>query len=426
LRLVSKSSSQSPSESLELDVLLTVWNFALPNTLSFLPEMNCYSLPENERDYYRLAQLHRTFINRVPYSHRGTVSDGCAPTWNETSQTFDWSSWDARYKDYLNGSAFADLPRGAVPIEAFYLPLFENFPANIFAHYNGNHWAREAFSEEYCTTFQAAAREFAKHLVEQDWNKTCFEFFLNNKMDYKRNGWSKASSPWLLDEPASYQDFAALEFFGELFQNGVRQAFDMKDVPIRFRCDISRPQWQRDSLDKVLGVNVVGGEAFHKYNRMINNRKERFGQILYTYGTTCSSEDGAYQPVAWSLDAWTLGADGIVPWQTIGDSKSWEKSDELALFYPMPQAVDRHSVKVVPSLRLKGYRRGQQDVEYLVQLQKRIQQSRQDIALRVRQELNFQSQNQVTSFEDAGTLNFNAITPQELFKLRMRVAEMSR
>ena len=41
--------------------------------------MNCYSLPNNERDYYRLAQIHRTYINRVPYSHRGTVGDGLAP-----------------------------------------------------------------------------------------------------------------------------------------------------------------------------------------------------------------------------------------------------------------------------------------------------------------------------------------------------------
>jgi hypothetical protein len=44
------------------DVELTVWNFDLPDTLSFLPEMNCYGLPENERDYYRLANLHRTYI----------------------------------------------------------------------------------------------------------------------------------------------------------------------------------------------------------------------------------------------------------------------------------------------------------------------------------------------------------------------------
>ena len=51
---------------LKIPVTLTVWDFTLPDHLSFLPEMNCYGLPENERDYYRLAHRHRTVLNRVP------------------------------------------------------------------------------------------------------------------------------------------------------------------------------------------------------------------------------------------------------------------------------------------------------------------------------------------------------------------------
>jgi hypothetical protein len=39
----------SGRESLRLAVTLTVWDFTLPDHLSFLPEMNCYGLPENER-----------------------------------------------------------------------------------------------------------------------------------------------------------------------------------------------------------------------------------------------------------------------------------------------------------------------------------------------------------------------------------------
>ena len=59
-------------ESVKLDVLLNVWDFTLPDTLSFLPEMNCYGLPEEEeRWYYRLAHRHRTVLNRVSYSQGG-------------------------------------------------------------------------------------------------------------------------------------------------------------------------------------------------------------------------------------------------------------------------------------------------------------------------------------------------------------------
>ena len=407
-------------------VEMTVRDFELPDTLSFLPEMNCYSLPENELDYYRLAHLHRTYINRVPYSHRGIVSRGCAPEWEPKSRTFNWSAWDRRYGTYFDGSAFAGLPRGKTPIEAFYLPIFENFPASIFTHYNGSQWADEAFTDEYRETFQTAAREFAEHLIEQNWDRTNFQFYLNNKMNYKLDGWSRASSPWLLDEPSSFQDFAALKFFGELFLKGVNTLSSIVNSqvksPIRFRADISRPQWQRDSLDRSLGVNVVSGGELRRYNRMVVDRKERFGQILYAYGTTCAPEDGAYQPVIWSLDAWSLGADGILPWQTIGTADSWKSSDAIALFYPKPREADEDLPEVLPSLRLKGYRRGQQDIEYLTLLQKKLNRPRRDIEGLVRANLNLVSKNCVNSVEDAGTLSCDAVSVRDLWQFRMNIA----
>ncbi len=64
--------------TLRLPVTLKVWDFTLPDRLSFLPEMNCYGLPENERDYYRLAHRHRTVLNRLPYNQNGRMQDGCA------------------------------------------------------------------------------------------------------------------------------------------------------------------------------------------------------------------------------------------------------------------------------------------------------------------------------------------------------------
>src|SRR5262249_12555049 len=108
-----------------LDVSLRVWDFALPDHLSFLPEMNCYDLPADERDYNRLAHRHRTVLNRVPYHQNGRVADGCAPAWD--GRKLDWSAWDRRFGPLLDGSAFADLPRRGVPLECFYLPLHENW-----------------------------------------------------------------------------------------------------------------------------------------------------------------------------------------------------------------------------------------------------------------------------------------------------------
>ena len=88
LTLTARSRPQShhaDRETLRLPVSLRVWDFTLPDHLSFLPEMNCYGLPDNERDYYRLAHRHRTVLNRVPYNQNGRMQDGCAPRWDRST-----------------------------------------------------------------------------------------------------------------------------------------------------------------------------------------------------------------------------------------------------------------------------------------------------------------------------------------------------
>src|SRR5262249_32513091 len=157
--------------------------------------------------------------------------------------------------------------------------------------------------------------------------------FLNNKVDYKRNGWSRGSSPWLLDEPANWQDYWALKFFGEAFHEGYRKAGAVKSK-LLFRADISRPEWQRDALDALLADSVVAGNAFYKYHRTVLDRRDRLGQVLMVYGGSNAVEASNVQPAAWCLDSWTLGADGVLPWQTLGNAGSWNKADDLAVFYP--------------------------------------------------------------------------------------------
>lgn len=420
-------------ETLDLKINLTVWNFNIPNELNFLPEMNCYSLPANELEYYKLAQLHRTYINRVPYSHRGTVGDGLAPKYDAATRAFDWTDWDRRFGPLLDGSAFAGSPRGATPIEAFYLPFFENFPANIFEEYDETvRPVDAAFSDSYKKSFRKALADAAEHFSDAGWNDSRLLFYLNNKMDYKRNGWSRASSPWLLDEPASFQDFTALRFFATQLRlaledadvatedNGNGKTKDASSFarPILFRADISRPQWSRDSLDGLLDINVVGGGVFRDYNSRVLERRDRFGELVYAYGTTAAPELNGWQPVAWALDAWTLGADGIVPWQTIGNDESWKKGDELSLFYP---ATEESGGKVVASIRLKAYRRGQQDVEYLTALCRATGRPRWDVAQALRKRLTLEARSTFRYSEDAGTQDYPDFSSDEWEGLRREI-----
>ena len=191
---------------------------------------------------------------------------------------------------------------------------------------------------------------------------------------------------------------------------------------ILYRADISRPQWERNSLDSLLNVYVVGGDVFAKYNLTVRRRSEgRNKRLVYTYGTTAPPSKSAYQPIFWSLDAWTRGADGIVPWQTIGNQDSWRVEDELALFYPATKESDGH---VAASLRLKAYRSGEQLVEYLTLLKNTTERPRDEIAQAVRKRLKLDDSNSLKrDAEDAGVTFYDASSPDELEFFKREIGE---
>jgi hypothetical protein len=413
--------------SLNLAVTLNVWNFHLPDHLSFLPEMNCYGLPDNERAYYRLAHRHRTVLNRLPYNQNGQMQDGCAPRWDSKRLHLEWAAWDRRFGPLLDGSAFSDLPRKNVPVECLYLPLHENWPSPMEGNFNGSYWADQAFPESYRQAFVAAARQFAQHLARMRWDETLFQGFLNNKNNFKERGWSRGSSPWLLDEPANFQDYWALRYFARAFHDGVNQGLETGASPrsrmprLVFRVDDSRPQWRRDSLDGLVDYHVVGS-ALRSYPQLVIDRKRAFGEIVLEYGSTNAIEASNFQPVGWCLDVWTMGADGVVPWHTVGNAESWELADELALFYPA-RAATRDSGPI-PSARLKAYRRGQQDVEYLELWSQERKAPRWAVGREVRAALKLSGQRESTSFtagEDAGRIDYARLRPRELWALRTAI-----
>ncbi|MGE5610549.1 MAG: hypothetical protein ACM359_14960 [Bacillota bacterium] len=407
---------KSAGQSVSLRVDLRIWNFTLPDHLSFIPEMNCYGLPrETELAYYRLAHQHRTCLNRLGYSWRGTISDDCAPRW--TGSDFDWAEYDRRFGPLFDGSAFADLPRKSVPVESFYLPLNENWPLDVNKAFKGGYWIEDAFDPAYRAAFVNACAKFAQHLSQQKWHDTFFEFYLNNKVYFKDKSWSRCSAPWIFDEPMNTQDFWALRWYGQAFHEGATP--HQGQAKLAFRCDISRPQWQRDILDGVLDVNIVGGD-FRRYQRAVLDRKTRNGELTINYGSSNNIEDSNIQPLAWCLDTWCLGGDGVLPWQTIGTDQSWTQADQLSLFYPGKPAGLRDPV---PSIRLKAFRRGQQDVEYLTILAAATQQPRFAIAQSVRQWLNLSATVEQKSDDDAGLVRYDRLDPAAFHALRLRIGE---
>lgn len=420
-------------QNVELKVTLEVHDVILPKTLSFLPEMNCYGLPTNDIDYYRLAHRHRTVVNRVPYGQGGKVAEGCSPVWK--NGVLDWEAFDRRFGELFTGKAFEDLPRGNVPIECFYLAMHENWPLEIEPNYNGSYWADQAFTQEYRQAWVSSVAQSVDHLAQKGWMQTRFHVYLNNKINFKAKGWSRGSSPWSLDEPANFQDYIALRYFGLAFLDGFQgsQAARLLDGPVGitrangtelpkvvFRADISRPQWQRDTLDEMLQFNVVANGPFKEYESLVLDRKFRFGHEVIVYGGSNPIGKSNATAVAWSWDAWSSGADGILPWQTIGTANSWKQADELSLFYP---SEDPNLSGPFPSIRLKAYCYGQQDVEVLEHLARKSGMNRYEFGHKLRNSLTLKSQDRVEGdyIEPATWSDYGALTPEMLHNWRVQL-----
>lgn len=398
----------------EVPVIVNVWNFTLPDRLSFILQMNCYSLPDHERTYYRLAQENRTTLNMLPYGWTGKVKmSRTATPVKHGEDAWDWRGWDAEYGPLFDGTAFADLPRGAVPVEAFYLPLNENWPMDHERHFRGGYWIESAYDDDYWREFREAAAQFSAHCAAKRWTEPMFEFLMNNKVYFKRdreNRWDACTAPWILDEPSHTQDFWALRRFGMEFCKGVAAH---PEARFYFRVDVSRPEWQRDLWDNVASIEVVNA-SLRTYREPVMQRAKQYHQLIYMYGSPNKIGESNAMSAAWCVETWALGADGVLPWQTIGKKNAWEQPDHLSLFYPAPDGP-------MPSLRLKAFRAGQQLVEYLTMYSELSGQGREAVGKAVLAEPGLKPTLVKKSEADAGSSVFNADAGRSLKDLRMRL-----
>ena len=342
-------------KNMAFKVDLDVWNFTLPNKLSFVPEMNAYGTvdPFKGYEYYRLAHAHRTCLNRLPYGWNGKPV--FAPTRKKNGH-FDWKKWDEKVGPLLDGSAFTGQPRANEPVDVFYLPFNENWPVNIVEHYRPSYWADEAFAGQYSVKLEKAFKAFAEHFDNKKWFDPIFQFYLNNKVTYRKTS-SVSFSPWNFDEPVNLQDFWALRWYGLLWHKSM-DMLPLGNLKMWYRADVSYSQFGRNVLWGVTDIEYLGGNNKQK-TRMVNDRRRLHGQTYFAeYGAANTIDESNLKIVLWCLSAWFKGANGVLPWQTIGSEKSWERADQNALFYP-------HVSGPKPSVRLKGFTAGQQLIEYL-------------------------------------------------------------
>lgn len=414
-----------------LDVELHVVDVEIPATPGFWPELNSYAPPgEPGSDYFydahRLAHYHRCTINTVPYSQRGAVRRGFAPRLAGEGaglHVADWTAFDRTFGPLLDGSAFADNPRAGVPVQVFYLPFCENWPVPIAPHYafkgrpgrdtvvlHGLQAPRveDAFDRAYREGWIAVGRQFAAHFREKGWNRTFAQCYLNNKWQFGGSSW------WRLDEPLSRDDFLALRFFGRLWKEAVAGS---ESVRMLFRADVSRPQWQFDLFDGLVGIEYVNREIF-KRRRTDQALAARMPAVWCVYGSCNAVGESNLQTAAWCLRAYVAGCEAVLPWSAVdGEGDSLRRPNANGLI------VNGRSLGYGPlaSFRVFALRRGAQDVEILRLLARQQGWTPEQMGLLVERRIPLRAGLPRDADDEAAAARFEGLTARQFVELKEAV-----
>lgn len=353
-----------------------VLDFEIPARLSFIPQMNAYTLPEHGMEYYKLAHQNRcVFFYRCP-------TPGLSGKGKDIK--VDWSAYDRLAGPLLSGELFKDNRRAGMPVEVMPLPFEDSWPtamntenyayrgywprrgekpATLNEHYMTAPPIEQALNQEFKDAFVAVERQFIGHFREQGWDRTemqcMFMGKITHRTDYGKNMW------WTTDEPYFWADWLALRFFKKLWTDG---RGDDSPAIWAARADISRPQWQADLLDGIVTCIYFSGGLFSDpaTHRRAVELSRRGGFRLRVYGGANPDTRSNSETLAWILDARLKGANAALPWQTLGGEGALDDNDKSAfgcnaLFVPGRRVGE----KVLADMRVKAFRDGEQLIEYL-------------------------------------------------------------
>jgi hypothetical protein len=367
--------SETRGAPIRLPISLQIFDFELPDRLSFWTELNSYHLPrENLHDYFRLAHQHRAVF--MPW----VISPGVSGT--GAALKLDFRDYDRIAGPLLSGQAFLKNRRRGAPVRTMYLPFIDSWPvpltprtyaysgywprkgdpmSGITRHYERAPYIGDALSTGYKEGIHAAQQQFMAHFRNRGWNQTEMQAFYGGKnthrINYGSNMW------WTTDEPYHWDDWLALQFFSRHWSSGLDKASPEARERWVARADISRPEWQGQVLEGALKPVYYGFHAF-KSPRRLRMLSDETGIDIRAYGGLNPATSSNLGTVGRMLGVWLDGARAYLPWQTLGNDGSLDQNDNVggsAILAP----GRRFGVPVVGDLRLKAIRDAQQLIEYL-------------------------------------------------------------
>ena len=316
--------------------------------------------------YYQMARRHRMAI------HEHYISPKVEGAGGEMRGV--WSAYDAEMGKYFTGEAFTEKlgyrgPGEGKPLRWAYLP-FEILKRNA--------WPMPAETQrtpEYDAAVRAMLRDFAAHFERNRWTATNLMFFING-----------------LDEPTTPAAVDGIRYFGDLVKA-------VRPPRIFYRADINHlhdiggiiPGWTEQTMLDRLGPVIdlwcmVADFKRTDFAVLLERKKREPNQVVWFYQNREPSvggytlDDETIGLATWPVIVWKYGLDGCILWECsfTGPSKNpWLDPNNtvspgkgfvhnLAGFVIYPSYPGKEGItEPVASIRLKSFRRGAQDYEYL-------------------------------------------------------------
>jgi len=418
------------AKGITLPVNLTVFDFALPDKLSFWPELNAYRSAPTA--YYVLAHQHRCVLNAGPPAPRLSGKGKAIRA--------AWDAFDRKAGPLLDGTAFKNNRRAGVPVPVMYLPFSDSWPTSlsrttyryngpwggnmdiIDQHYLTAPYIADGLSQGYKDAFLAVQKQYVEHFKAKGWNATEMQCFYGGKathrVEYNVNMW------WTTDEPYHWADWLAVQFFNRLWTQG-RKAIGADKAQWVARSDISRPNWQGRVLDGIIDTQY-GAMGSPANNRRLRILHEDTGVKINDYGSANGDTTSNTQSVTVLLKVYLGGGGAHLPWQSLGSDSALDLGDlgaggGNALLVP----GKRFGLPVVGDARLKAFREGQQIIEYLTILGRRRGLKREQLNALVEKSMNIAfGFRPGASLENADAKLASTLKPWELTELRRRLAKL--
>ena len=359
-------------------VSLEIYNLTLSDDYACEVGLNNYGGigrkgSEQRLRYYQMARRHRMAI------HEHYIGVEVAGTGSGMRGV--WRNYDAEMGKYITGDAFTARynyrgPGEGRPLRWVYLP---------FEILKGHAWPMPSDKQgttEYDAAVRAMLRDFTSHFETRGWTKTDLMFFING-----------------LDEPTKPESLRGIRYFGDLVKSvSAPRVYYRADINHLHDIGSEMPGWTEEKMFAELSpvVNLwcaVGDFKRTDFSLLLAHKQRAPRQVVWFYQNREPSvggytlDDETIGLATWPVIDWKYGLDGCVLWECCfaGPSKNvWvdpnntvsqdeQVQHNLAALVMYPSFPGRPGItEPVASVRLKSFRRGAQDYEYLRLLEKAV------------------------------------------------------